>query len=137
MVGDEPGEGQRFADEATAPLPQRAEESFDVDRQSRLFAARRVTVFRNDGPIGIPEVGADNGPVPILIRQRVPETLGRGFGSVARYHRHDLPGFGIQGHPHPPDFAFGTYKTPEFVRFEDEFARFFFNGPGSQGVWFW
>jgi hypothetical protein len=136
MVLDTFRERQSLPNEPGTALPESAEESFDVIGQARLLASDGMTLGGNHGLVGVPEIGADDRAVAVLLGQRIPEALSRFLGSVAGDHRHDLPRCAIQRHPDPPDVAFGLYETPEFVGFEDEFARFFLSGPGSQGVSF-
>ena len=128
------GERQRLADHPGASLPQRTPEPLDVVGQPVTLPGGHMPLGRDGGQVGRPQVGTDDGPVPVSVGQRVPQELGRRLRAVADDHRHDLPGVGVEGHPHPPRLPLRPHEAPEFVALDGQVARLFLSGPGSHGV---
>lgn len=82
-----------------------------------FFAAGNMLVFRDDGQLGMPEIGTAT-PLPVTRRQGLPKPSTGVFTPVTDHTRNHLARPTAQGDPHPGLIALPRDKGPPFVEFE-------------------
>jgi hypothetical protein len=71
------------------------------------------------------QVGGHDRPLPVLRRQRLPQTTRRELVTLADRHPHYLPRAAVQGRPHPPRLTLFPDETPQLIDLDPHRASFF------------
>src|SRR5688572_24752837 len=90
VVGGLFRERERLSNQSAAPLAQRIVEPLDMTRFATLLANGSVALRRQNGRIGLPEIGVTDRTLAVDRREGGPQLARHRFGSRSNRHSYNL-----------------------------------------------